>query len=141
MAVAGALDHRAAEPLREFGGDLTEPVEDRTPPLVAGCRGVCRRGDDVGEQHGAQGAMRLRRCGVAAGEELFDCGQDLVGLGEEGPVVGRVDLQVPRAMDMVGEVPAELHRNPTVVAGMGHQGGHGDHGQDRSHVDPKRRFD
>ena len=57
VAVAGALDHRAAESLREVGGDLTEAVEHRAPPLVARRRGVLRRGDDVGEQHGAQGAM------------------------------------------------------------------------------------
>ena len=57
VAVAGALDHRATESLREFGGDLTKAVQHRAPPLVARCRGVLGRGDDVGEQHGAQGAM------------------------------------------------------------------------------------
>ena len=42
VAVAGALDHRAAEPLREVGGDLTKAVQHRAPPLVAGRRGVLR---------------------------------------------------------------------------------------------------
>ena len=57
VAVAGALDHRAAESLREVGGDLAKAVQHRAPALVARRRGVLRRGDDVGEQHGAQGAM------------------------------------------------------------------------------------
>ena len=57
VAVAGALHHRAAESLREVGGDLTKAVQHRPPPLVTRRRGVLRRGDDVGEQHGAQGAM------------------------------------------------------------------------------------
>ena len=57
MPVAGALDHRAAESLREFGGDLTKAMEYRPPPLVTRRRGVLRRRDDVGEQHGTQGAM------------------------------------------------------------------------------------
>ena len=56
VAVARALHHRAAESLRELRGDLIEPVQHRTPPLVAGRRRVSRRGDHVGEQHGAQGA-------------------------------------------------------------------------------------
>ena len=42
---------------------------------------------------------------------------------------------------MVGEVPAELHRNDGVVAGMDDQGGRGDRRQDRPHVDPERRFE
>ena len=49
VAVAGALDHCAAESLREVGGDLTEAVQHRAPPFVAGRCGVLRRGDDVGE--------------------------------------------------------------------------------------------
>jgi len=57
VAVAGALHHRASESFREFGGDLTKAVEHRTPPLVAGRRGVLCRGDHVGEHHRAQGAM------------------------------------------------------------------------------------
>ena len=81
VAVAGALDHRAAELLREVGGDLTKAVQHRAPPLIARGRGLLGRRDDVGEQHAAQGAMGLRRCGMAAGEELLDPGQDLVGLG------------------------------------------------------------
>ena len=51
VTVAGALDHRAAEARREFGGDFTEALQHRAPPLVARRRGVLRRGDDVGEQH------------------------------------------------------------------------------------------
>src|SRR5262249_59266713 len=35
VAVAGALHHRAAESLRELRGDLVEPVQHRTPPLIA----------------------------------------------------------------------------------------------------------
>ena len=49
MAVAGALDHRAARSLREFGGDLTEAVQHRATAAVARCRGVLGRRDDVGE--------------------------------------------------------------------------------------------
>ena len=49
VAVTGALDHRAAEALREVGGDLTKAVQHRAPPLVAGRRGVFGRGDDIGE--------------------------------------------------------------------------------------------
>ena len=48
---------------------------------------------------------------MAAGEELLDLGQDRVGLGEPGCVVRAVDLEVPRAGNVVGEVPAVLHRN------------------------------
>ena len=57
VAVTGALYHRAAESLREVGGDFTKPLEHRPPPLVARRRGVLGRRDHVGEQHGAQGAM------------------------------------------------------------------------------------
>ena len=57
VAVAGVLHHRAAESFREVGGDLTKALQHRPPPLVARRRGVLRRGDDVGEQHGAQGAV------------------------------------------------------------------------------------
>ena len=48
---------------------------------------------------------------MAAGEELLDPGQDLVGLGEPGRVVHTLDLEIPRAGDVVGEVAAALHRN------------------------------
>ena len=78
---------------------------------------------------------------MAAGEELLDLGQDLVGIGEPGQVVRAVDLEVPRARDVVGEIPATLHRNDGVLAGMDHQGGRGDRRQDRPHVDPERRFE
>ena len=57
VAIAGVLDHRAAESLGEFGSDLTEALQHRPPPLVARSRGTFGRGDDVGEQHSAQGAM------------------------------------------------------------------------------------
>ena len=55
-------------------------------------------------------------------------------------MVHTLDLQVPRAGDVVGEIPAALHRNRGVLAGMDDQGWRGDHRQDRPHVDPKRRF-
>ena len=35
VAVAGALDHRAADTFRRFGGDLTKAVQHRATPLVA----------------------------------------------------------------------------------------------------------
>ena len=57
MTVAGVLDHRAAETFREVGGDLTKAVQHRPPPPVTRLRSVLRRGDDVGELHGTQGAM------------------------------------------------------------------------------------
>jgi hypothetical protein len=41
---------------RQIGGDLTKAVEHRPPPNRPSPRRV-RRGDHVGEQHGAQGAM------------------------------------------------------------------------------------
>ena len=78
---------------------------------------------------------------MAAGEELLDPGQDLVGLGEPGRVVRAVDLPIPRIRDVVGEVASALHRNGGVLAGMDDQGGPGDRRQDRPHVDPKRRFE
>ena len=59
---------------------------------------------------------------MAAGEELLDRRQDRVGLGEPGRVVGAVDLEVPRARDVVGKIAAELHRNDGVLAGMDDQG-------------------
>ena len=96
MAVAGALDHRAAEALREVGGDLIKAVKHRPPPLVARGRGVLSGGDHVGEQHGAQGAMGLGGCGMAAGEELLDLGGDPVGIGGPGRVAFAVNLEVPR---------------------------------------------
>jgi hypothetical protein len=96
VAVAGAIDHRAAEALREVGGDLIKAVKHRPPPLVARGRGVLSRGDHVGEQHGAQGAMGLGGCGMAAGEELLDLGGDPVGIGGPGRVGCAVNLEVPR---------------------------------------------
>jgi hypothetical protein len=140
VAVAGVLHHRAAESLREVGGDLTKAVQHRTPPLVAGRRRVLRRRDHVGEQDSAQGAMGRRRCRTTAGEELLDPGQDPVGLGEPGRGVHAVDVEVPRAGDVVGKVAAALHRND-FVAGMNNEGGRGDRRRDRPHVDPKRRFE
>lgn len=77
---------------------------------------------------------------MAAGEELLDLGQDPVRIAEPGQVVGAVDLEVPRARDVVGEVPTALHRND-VVAGVDDQGGHGDRRQDRPDVDPEPRFE
>ena len=77
----------------------------------------------------------------AAGEELLDPGQDLVGLGEPGRGVHAVDLEPPRASDVVGEVATALHRNPVIVAGMDDQGRRGDRRQDRPHVDPEVRFE
>ena len=62
--------------------------------------------------------MGLRRCGMAAGEELLDLGQDRVGLGEPGRMVRAVDLEVPRAGNVVGEVPAVLHRSGSSRAWM-----------------------
>ena len=41
VAVAGALDHRAAETLREFGGDLAKAVEHRPPPLSPAAAACC----------------------------------------------------------------------------------------------------
>ena len=43
---------------------------------------------------------------MAAGEELLDLGQDLVGIGEPGRVVAAVDLEQPRTGDVVDDVPA-----------------------------------
>ena len=78
---------------------------------------------------------------MAAGEELLDLGQDRVGIGEPGRVVRAVDLEVPRAGDVVGKIAAQLHRNDGVLAGMDDQGWRGDRRQDRPHVDPERRFE
>jgi hypothetical protein len=64
-----------------------------------------------------------------------------VGIGEPRQVVYAVDLEVPRARDVVGEVAATLHRNDGVLAGMDDQGRGGDRRQDRPHVEPKRRFE
>jgi hypothetical protein len=116
-------------------------VEHRAPSLVARGRGVLCRRDDVGEQHGAQGAMGLRRRGMAAGEKLLDSGQDPVGIGEPVGVVHAVDLQVSRARNVIGEVPSALHRNAWVLAGMDDEAWRGDRRQDRPNVDPERRFD
>ena len=74
--------------------------------------------------------MCLRRCGMAAGEELLDPGQDRVGIGEPGRVVAAVDLEVPRAGDVVGDVAAALYWHG-VVAGVDDEGGRGDRRQDR----------
>ena len=50
-------------------------------------------------------------------------------------MVHALDLEVPRAGDVVGEIPAVLHRNDGVLAGMDDQGGRGERRQDRPHVD------
>ena len=55
-------------------------------------------------------------------------------------MVRAVDFEQPRAGDVVGEVPAALHRNG-VLAGMDDEGGRGDRRQDRPNVDPQRRFE
>ena len=39
MTVTGALDHRAAELLAEFSGDVTEALQHRAPALVTRSRG------------------------------------------------------------------------------------------------------
>ena len=77
---------------------------------------------------------------MAAGEELLDLGHDRVGIVDPGRVVRAVDFEHPRAGDVVGEVPAALHRNG-VLAGMDDQGWHGERRQDRPNVDPKPRFE
>ena len=45
--------------VERFGGDLTEALQQRTPPFVTGRRSAFGRRDDVGEQHGAQGTLGL----------------------------------------------------------------------------------
>lgn len=88
VTVAGALHHRAAEPPGELPADLTEALQQRTPPFVTrGDRtfGGC---DDVREQHRAEGPVRIRLHRMASREELLDAGQDGVGFGEPRRVVG-----------------------------------------------------
>ena len=63
-----------------------------------------------------------------------------VRLGEPGCVVRAVDLEVPRARDVVGEIPAALHWHAGVVAGVDNEGGRGERRQDRPEVDPEHRF-
>ena len=104
------LHNCAAESFREFLGDLTKSLQHPAPSLVARGSEMLRRGDDVGEQHGAQGPMRLRRRRMATGEELLDLGQDRVGLGEPRRMVCTVDLEKTCVRDVVGEVAAALHR-------------------------------
>ena len=57
VAVAGALHHRAAESVCEFGRNLAEALQHRTPPLVTRRRSVFSRRDHVAEHDGAQRAM------------------------------------------------------------------------------------
>ena len=78
---------------------------------------------------------------MAAGEELFDLGEDPVRIAEPGQVVRAIDLEVPRARDVLGRIAARLHRYDGVLAGMDDQGWRGDRRQDRPHVDPERRFE
>ena len=54
---------------------------------------------------------------MAAGEEFLDLGQDRVGLGEPGRVVRAVDLEVPRAGNVVGEVAVTI--GPTKTSSTG----------------------
>jgi hypothetical protein len=54
---------------------------------------------------------------MAAGEELLDLGEDPVGIGEPGRVVAAVHFEHPCPGDVVGDVPALLHRKD-FVAGM-----------------------
>src|SRR5271167_4787658 len=77
---------------------------------------------------------------MAAGEELLNPARDPVRVGEPGRVVRAVDLEQPRTRDVVGDVPAALHRNG-VLAGMDDEGGRGDRRQDRPYVDPEDRFE
>ena len=51
-----------------------------------------------------------------------------------------IDFEVPRPGDVVGDVPAALHRNDS-LAGMDDQRGRGDRRQDRPHVDPEQGFE
>ena len=56
-------------------------------------------------------------------------------------VCGALENNQTCAGNVVGEIPAALHRNRGVLAGMDDQGWRGDRRQDRPHVDPERRFE
>jgi hypothetical protein len=78
---------------------------------------------------------------VTAGEEFLDFGQNPVGIGHPWCVVRAVDLEHPRAGNVVGEVPTRLHRNAGVLAGMDDQGGRSDRRQYRPEIHPEHRFE
>src|ERR1700682_6763531 len=56
-------------------------------------------------------------------------------------MVGAVDFETPRSREVVGEVPATLHWNADVIAGMDDECGHGDRRQYRPDVDPEASFE
>jgi hypothetical protein len=55
---------------------------------------------------------------MAAGKQLLNLGRDPVEIGEPGRVVRAIELNHARAGNVIGEIPARLHRNGGVISGM-----------------------
>ena len=81
------------------------------------------------------------QCGMAAGKQLLNLGRDPVGIGEPGRVVRAIELNHARAGNVIGEIPARLHRNGGVISGMENECRHSDRRQDWPDIGPESRFE
>ncbi|HLM18549.1 MAG TPA: hypothetical protein VK549_12065, partial [Acidimicrobiia bacterium] len=104
------------------------PVERRSPTRVPELRGGGGGPDDVGEQHGEQTPVRVRRR-ERAGEKFLDLVEHFVTVLTEPHVVGAVDLDVARVRDVIGDVTTHSRADDRTLRALEHESRRLDVGQ------------
>jgi hypothetical protein len=108
-------------------------VQELAPPPVSDARGELGRADDVGEQHGREHAVGLRRRSQAR-DELLDLLEHPVLIASPKEVVGSRDPHELRPGDVIGEVFGVADREAHGVSVVDHERRHADRWQDIANV-------
>ena len=102
-------------------------------PTITSVGQARRRSDDVGEQNGGQGPIRMS--GVAScGEKLFDLVEHGLGVTDPVQVVRSWQLHVLGPGDVLRQVAAMSHPGHGVVPAVQDERRRPDEGKQRSHV-------
>ncbi len=126
-AVACRVDLAAAE-MRDLASRQTViPFQQVPPGPVAHLGCALGRADDVGEQHGREDTILLRRL-VPAGEELLDRVQNKVGFADVKQMLVAGHLHELRPRDALGHVATVVSANVLVVLAVQHQRRHANGG-------------
>ena len=108
-------------------------IEQRTPVTITHLRGPARRVHDVGEQHRGENPI-IGHFGVLPGEELRYRLEGLAPRLHEVIDVAPRQLNISRAIDVIGDVLAQHGRDDRVVGVVKDERGHPDSREDRPHV-------
>ena len=125
--VADRLDLAAAEAVDLAADDRVVGHEQVAPAGVAEPGGVAGRADDVAEQDRQQ--LALRRAAPAAGEELLDLAEQRGAVADARQVVDALELDVPRAGDVLGDVARVAHVDQAVAHAVEDQRRHAEVGE------------